>query len=169
MKRVQNLCYEELWHPSEVSSGRSCHVWFSIDSTCPQGTVSVFQLRKLHFQPKIDLGEWSLQGELFRRLGNAVWWVISHIVVACLHMNSLSCVPCNLQYVFLSEQLLDQKWWNNILGQHFILLNSSGLLGAGFQRLGSQDKLRDNPLQHLFEVSFWPPHCHITSSFQSIP
>ncbi|XP_041952108.1 probable arginine--tRNA ligase, mitochondrial [Alosa sapidissima] len=27
-----------------------------------------------------------------------------------------------------------------------------GLLGAGFQRLGSQDKLRDNPLQHLFDV-----------------
>ncbi|XP_053342496.1 probable arginine--tRNA ligase, mitochondrial isoform X2 [Clarias gariepinus] len=27
-----------------------------------------------------------------------------------------------------------------------------GLLGAGFQRLGSQDKLKENALQHLFEV-----------------
>ncbi|XP_066533279.1 probable arginine--tRNA ligase, mitochondrial isoform X1 [Hoplias malabaricus] len=27
-----------------------------------------------------------------------------------------------------------------------------GLLGAGFQRLGSQEKLRENPLQHLYEV-----------------
>uniref|UniRef100_A0A4W4HRW0 Probable arginine--tRNA ligase, mitochondrial n=1 Tax=Electrophorus electricus TaxID=8005 RepID=A0A4W4HRW0_ELEEL len=27
-----------------------------------------------------------------------------------------------------------------------------GLLGAGFQRLGSQEKLRENALQHLFEV-----------------
>ncbi|KAL2082490.1 hypothetical protein ACEWY4_022308 [Coilia grayii] len=27
-----------------------------------------------------------------------------------------------------------------------------GLLGAGYQRLGSQDKLRENPLQHLFDV-----------------
>ena len=28
-----------------------------------------------------------------------------------------------------------------------------GLLGAGFQRLGSQEKLRENALQHLFDVS----------------
>ncbi|GAA6085316.1 probable arginine--tRNA ligase, mitochondrial isoform X1, partial [Tachysurus ichikawai] len=28
----------------------------------------------------------------------------------------------------------------------------SGLLGAGFQRFGSDEKLKENALQHLFEV-----------------
>lgn len=29
----------------------------------------------------------------------------------------------------------------------------SGLLGAGFGQFGCQEKLKQNPLQHLFEVS----------------
>lgn len=29
----------------------------------------------------------------------------------------------------------------------------SGLLGAGFGQFGSPEKLKQNPLQHLFEVS----------------
>ncbi len=28
----------------------------------------------------------------------------------------------------------------------------AGLLGAGFERFGSQEKLRTQPLEHLFEV-----------------
>lgn len=33
------------------------------------------------------------------------------------------------------------------------LFINSGLLGAGFQMFGSEEKLNANPLQHLFEVS----------------
>ena len=34
-----------------------------------------------------------------------------------------------------------------------LLCCASGLLGAGFEQFGSQEKLNVNPLQHLFDVS----------------
>lgn len=41
----------------------------------------------------------------------------------------------------------------NVCQPNSLLSWISGLLGAGFGRFGNQEKLKQNPLQHLFEVS----------------
>uniref|UniRef100_A0A8C9SH94 Probable arginine--tRNA ligase, mitochondrial n=1 Tax=Scleropages formosus TaxID=113540 RepID=A0A8C9SH94_SCLFO len=51
-----------------------------------------------------------------------------------------------------------------------------GLLGAGFQRFGSQEKLKENPLQHLFDVRFSMPggctpltsHLHLSQVYVQV-
>uniref|UniRef100_A0A4W4HMJ1 Probable arginine--tRNA ligase, mitochondrial n=1 Tax=Electrophorus electricus TaxID=8005 RepID=A0A4W4HMJ1_ELEEL len=144
---------EQLWRYSLLLSWRPV-ILFVIEES-PSAMVGhdscLLVLQKLLTSVHAEPQGFGMQSEILQRLrrGRVLVEYSSPNIAKKFHAGHLRSTIIGNFIANLKEALGNDVIRVNYLGDWGMQF---GLLGAGFQRLGSQEKLRENALQHLFEV-----------------